>query len=114
MLTARIHLTLIRALHTLVWAGFVACIIGMPLAAALEKFTVATWLAVIVAGEVCVLALNHWHCPLTAIAARYTTDRRPNFDIWLPQWIALHNQHIFGSLYALGLGFTAWRWWHAA
>jgi hypothetical protein len=27
-------------------------------------------------------------CPLTGIAARYTDDRRDNFDIYLPPWLA--------------------------
>jgi hypothetical protein len=34
-----------------------------------------------VAIEVLVIVANDWHCPLTPIAARYTDDRRPNFDI---------------------------------
>lgn len=33
----------------------------------------------IVSLEALILALNGWRCPLTAIAARYTDDRRDNF-----------------------------------
>jgi hypothetical protein len=43
------------------------------------------------------------HCPLTAVAARYTAERRPNFDIYLPAWLARHNILIFSTLYAAGL-----------
>jgi hypothetical protein len=45
--------------------------------------------------------------PLTAIAERYTDDRRANFDIWLPEWLARHNKSIFGTMFVLGLIYTA-------
>jgi len=57
--------------------------------------------------EVAVLVANRLRCPLTAIAARYTEDRRANFDIYLPEWLARHNQRIFGSLYAIGVAYLA-------
>ena len=44
--------------------------------------------------------------PLTAWAARYTTDRRDNFDIYLPLWLARHNKSIFGALYVAGAVFA--------
>ena len=53
-----------------------------------------------------ILASNGWRCPLTAIAARYTEDRRPNFDIFLPEWLAQYNKEIFGTLYVGGILFT--------
>ena len=48
------------------------------------------------------VAVNRWQCPLTAVAARYTDDRRDNFDIYLPEWLARHNKLIFGGLFAVG------------
>jgi len=57
-----------------------------------------------------VLALNRWRCPLTGIAARYTDNRRDNFDIYLPLWLARYNKHIFGLLFAAGLLYTLLRW----
>ena len=41
------------------------------------------------------------------VAARYTDERRANFDIWLPEWLARHNQSIFGTLFVAGLVYTA-------
>ena len=35
-----------------------------------------------------------WRCPLTDVAARYTTDRAENFDIHLPLWLAKYNKII--------------------
>jgi len=40
--------------------------------------------------------------PLTDIAARFTVDRNPNFDIYLPSWLAQHNKVAFGSLFVAG------------
>ena len=45
-------------------------------------------------------------CPLTDVAARYTSDRRDNFDIYLPLWLARYNKHVFGTLYVAGIVYT--------
>ena len=60
--------------------------------------------------EVIVLIVNGMRCPLTGVAARYTDDRRDNFDIFLPEWIARHNKFIFGTLYLLGSLYAFARW----
>jgi len=57
--------------------------------------------------EVLVLVFNRMRCPLTGVAARYTDDRRDNFDIYLPEWVARHNKTIFGTLYVAGIVVTA-------
>jgi polyferredoxin len=59
---------------------------------------------------VLVLVFNGWGCPLTPVAARYTNDRRANFDIYLPEWLARHTKRIFGTLYVAGIIFTLARW----
>ncbi len=76
----------IKVVHTFVWAVFAGCIVAIPLASWRGAHRAAFWLAAIVAVEVAVLALNRWSCPLTAVAARYTEDRRENFDIYRPGW----------------------------
>jgi len=60
--------------------------------------------------QVLILVFNRLRCPLTAIAARYTSDRRANFDIYLPEWLARHNKGIFGTFFVFGLLFTLARW----
>jgi hypothetical protein len=99
--TAR-ALTVVKALHTLVWALFAGCIVAIPVASLQGRHSAAAVLAAIVAVEVIVLVANGFRCPLTAVAARYTDDRRANFDIFLPEWLARHNQAIFGTLYVAG------------
>ena len=63
----------------------------------MRRFQLTLAFAGIVLIEVLVLIINRWSCPLTAIAARYTSDRRPNSDIYLPEWLARNNQLIFGA-----------------
>lgn len=100
----------IKFAHTVVWAFFVACIVAIPICAWRGDFRLAAWLAAIVFLEVVVLALNRWRCPLTAVAARYTGDRRENFDIYLPLWLARYNKLVFGSLYVAGVAYAAGLW----
>ena len=92
------------------WAFFVAAIVSIPLAASYERYDWAAISAVIVAVEVLILAVNGMQCPLTPLAARYTEDRRDNFDIYLPLFIARYNKQIFGTLYVAGLLFALARW----
>lgn len=103
-------LVLIRFVHTLVWALFAGCIVGVFVAAHAANLRLASILIAIVAVEVAILVANRLRCPLTAIAARYTQDRSENFDIYLPRWLARYNKEIFGPLYALGIAYTAIKW----
>ena len=103
-------LTAIKLTHTIVWAFFVACIVTIPLAAWRGGYGAASWFTAIVAIEVIVLAVNGWRCPLTSVASRYTDERRENFDIYLPIWLARHNKLIFGALYVAGVVFAVAQW----
>lgn len=105
-------LVAIKAVHTAIWAFFVACIVGAPLAAARGHFGLAAALIALVAVEALVLLLNRWACPLTAVAYRYTDGREPNADIYLPRWLARHNKTIFTPLYLLGAAYSAFAYWH--
>jgi hypothetical protein len=96
--------------HTIVWAIFAACIIAIPILAWLGRDRRAGVLIMVVLVELLVLLVNHGSCPLTAVAARYTTDRRDNFDIYLPQWLARYNKLIFGTIYLFGVAVTFARW----
>ena len=107
---ARRALLGVKIVHTLAWAVLASCTVGIPVASLLGAHVVAAWLSAIVGAEVLVLAFNRWRCPLTSVAARYTSDRRDNFDILLPLWLARYNKHIFGSLYVAGLVFAFVLW----
>lgn len=109
-MNALTRLQLVKVIHTLAWAFFVACIAGIIAAAWWSDLRVAGMLIAVVAVEVGILALNHWRCPLTDVAARYTSNRRPNFDIYLPEWLARYNKEIFGAAYMGGVVLTIIRW----
>ncbi len=100
----------IKTIHTVVWAFFVACILAIPVFAWQGRFGLAWAFVGIVAVEVLVLVVNSWTCPLTGVAARYTEDRRANFDIYLPEWLARYNKLVFGALYVAGVAFVLARW----
>jgi hypothetical protein len=104
------QLAQVKLLHTLIWALFAGSILLLPLTAWRGHFRTALVLTVLIVGECAVLALNHGRCPLTDVAARYTNDRAPNFDIYLPAWLARYNKHIFGSLFVAGELVVLWRW----
>ena len=110
MQSSSLSLRKVKAIHTLVWGFFAGCILALPIAAWRGNFDLATVLIGIVLVEVAVLATNGMRCPLTAVAARFTDDRRDNFDIYLPVWLARYNKLIFGWLFAAGLAFTVARW----
>jgi hypothetical protein len=100
----------VKLLHTVIWAAFVGCIVAIPILAWADKYALAAVLSSIVLLEVLVLVFNHWRCPLTDVAARYTDDRRDNFDIYLTEWLARHNKLIFGMLFVAGMFFAVIRW----
>lgn len=108
----RSHTTLvaIKTVHTLVWALLGGCVVAIPIVSWLNHHHLAAWLAAVVAVEILVLAANRGRCPLTSLAARYTDDRRADFDIYLPLWLAQHNKLIFGTLYFAGVVFAFVRW----
>lgn len=108
--SALLRLRAIKAAHTLAWAFFAGCIVAIPVASWHGDHRAAAWLSAVVFVEVCVLALNAWSCPLTLVAARYTEERGSNFDIYLPQWLARYNKHIFGPLYVAGVAFALANW----
>jgi hypothetical protein len=110
MLSPRASLVGVKLIHTAAWALFAGCIVVLPFAAWHGAFGLATLLIGLVFVEIAVLAVNGMRCPLTDVAARYTDDRRDNFDIYLPLWLARYNKIIFGGLFVAGLVFTVIRW----
>ena len=109
-MTAPAALRAVRLAHTIIWAFFVAVILALPVAAWKRNWKLFLLLTGLVMIEVAVLAANRLRCPLTDVAARYTDDRRDNFDIYLPLFLARYNKQIFGSIFVAGLLFGAWRY----
>ena len=100
----------IKLAHTVIWAILAGCIVALPFAGIWRLFPLAAFLTAVVLAECVVLAYNGSRCPLTDLAARYTTDRADNFDIYLPLWLARYNKAIFGVLFVIGEMVVLWRW----
>ena len=95
-------LVAIKLLHTLIWAFMAGIIVALPFLAILRRFRLAAIVSGIIFLEGILLAVNHYRCPLSDLAARFTTSRAHNFDIYLPGWLAQHNKLIFGLLFMVG------------
>jgi len=103
-------LRLIRVIHTAIWAVMVSLIFYIGFAGVTNTIDEWTWVAIGIVGiESLVVILNGWKCPLTQLAARHAEPSTPNFDIYLPRWLARYNQLIFGSLFGLTLILIMWR-----
>ncbi|MFW5973250.1 MAG: hypothetical protein ACOCTG_04595 [Bacteroidota bacterium] len=109
-MTSRTSLRLIKTAHTLIWAFFAGCIVAVPFFTWQGELTISTILIAVVLVEVVIILANRWRCPLTDVAARFTDDRRHNFDIYLPLWLAQYNKQIFGSLFVAGMLYTLAGW----
>ncbi len=103
------HLRQIKLLHTAIWAVMASAILLLPIAGWFRRNTLAFALSLLILAECLVLAFNHFRCPLTGMAARYTAARGDNFDIYLPEWLARYNKSIFGSLFVAGEFVWLWR-----
>lgn len=103
-------LTAIKLLHTVVWAFLAAAIVALPFLAGQGAFRWAAILSVVIFFEGVVLLANEWRCPMTDLAAKYTPDRSPNFDIFMPNWLALHNKTIFGTLFLVNEAIVLVEW----
>ena len=103
-------LVAIKLLHTAVWFFFVVCIVAVPVSGSLHNFRLATVFAGLVLIECLVLAFNRCRCPLSDLAARFTPEAAPDFDIYLPTWLARNNKLIFGTLFVAGGLLTLAEW----
>lgn len=104
------RLSLIKLLHTIVWALMAGCIVALPFLALMRQFGWALILSAVILFECAVLAVNGGLCPMTDWAARFTEDRADNFDIYLPNWLARYNKAIFGTLFVVNEAIVVWLW----
>jgi hypothetical protein len=95
-------LRLLKIVHTVIWTIMAAANCTAFYLAWIGRFNL--WFVfsiILLGGEIVVIVVNSWHCPLTDVMAKYTSDRRANFDIYLPEWLARNNIKVFSVLMAL-------------
>jgi hypothetical protein len=98
--------------HTIIWVFFNLVLGYLFYAVCTDQIGVLFWAGVgFILIECIVLLLNKWTCPLTPIARRYSTSQKANFDIYLPEWLALHNKTIYSVIFGLLLVFYFSRYW---
>jgi hypothetical protein len=102
-------LTLIKSLHTLVWLVMTAATVWIFRSILRQQFDVRFKIALgLISVEVLVLLVNRFTCPLTPLARSYSDSQAPNFDIYLPAFLARHNKTIFSGLFALMILLHFW------
>lgn len=103
-MTNSTKLILIKSFHTFVWAYNTVAIFLAFYFAFIGRFDTLFWIAtILIFIETVILFIYDWKCPLTQIAAKYTQDRRANFDIYLPEKWAEYNVRISITLVVLGI-----------
>jgi hypothetical protein len=96
-------LVFVKVIYTLVWGVMAASTFYAIYAGLVWRFNTPFCVSIgLIVVELTILVLTRRRCPLTTVAERYTSDRRDNFDIYLPEWVARHNKTIFSVIFALG------------
>lgn len=95
----RHNLIAIKLLHTVVWVFMNVVIFYALYAVVVDRIDRWLWIALAVIGLEClVLLIFKMACPLTLVARRYSNSQLPNFDIYLPLWLAKYNKLIYGTI----------------
>lgn len=106
----RQKLIAIKLLHTAVWLFMNVVIFYVLYAVLTGRIDRWLWIGLSVIGLEClVLLIFKMACPLTLVARRYSSSQLPNFDIYLPLWLAKYNKHIYGIILVGILAGLAWR-----
>lgn len=94
----------IKIFHTLIWLFFVSVIFYIFYAGIFNKITIYTWIGIgLIIAEGIVLLVFKMFCPITLLARKYSNSDKDNFDIFLPNWLAKYNKHIFTTIYIVAL-----------
>jgi hypothetical protein len=92
-------LVLVKLLHTAIWLFFNVVIFYLLYAVIANRIDKLVWICLaLVAGEGIVLLVFKNVCPVTIVARQYSDSARDNFDIYLPNWLAKYNKHIYTSI----------------
>jgi hypothetical protein len=93
-------LTTIKIIHTIIWLFFNIVLFYMAYAVIINKIDKYVWIGIaLILGEGLVLLLFKKMCPLTIIARNYSDSDKDNFDIYLPNWLAIISLFIQVFLY---------------
>lgn len=104
------YLTVIKIIHTLIWIFFNIVIGYLFYAVIAGKIDKWVWIGLgLIAIECLVLVIFKNICPVTVLARRYSSSKKDNFDIYLPNWLAKNNKLIYTVIVAFVLILLAYR-----
>ncbi len=103
-------LTLVKAIHTLIWVFFNVVIFYMLYAVIRNKIDIWVWIGygLVLLEGITLLAFKFFG-PLTVIARKYSDSKKDNFDIYLPNWLAKYTKLIYTSIMVIILILTIYR-----
>ena len=94
----------IKSLHTLIWIFFNVVIFYLLTAVIMNRIDKWVWYSLTaIAAEIIILIVFKNICPVTIIAKKYSDSQKANFDIFLPNWLAKYNKHIYSIILAIAL-----------
>lgn len=97
-------LKFIKIVHTFIWVIMAVSNFLAFYFALIGRFDAWFWVpCLLIVSEISIILFNNWRCPITPIAEKYTDDRKSNFDIYLPEWLAKYNVKIFSGIIILEL-----------
>ena len=103
-------LTLIKAVHTLIWVCFNIVIFYMLYSVIINRLDTRLWIGYgLFILEGIILVAFKFFCPLTIMARKYSTSTKANFDIYLPNWLAKYNKLIYTSILMIIVGITVYQ-----
>ncbi|RZM77327.1 hypothetical protein [Leptolyngbya iicbica] len=95
-------LTLVKALHTLVFVVMFGAILFLLYCGVTNQLTRWTAIAfVLISIEVTIYVSNGFKCPLNTLAERLTPTDQPVSDIYLPVWLSRQVINISTPLLAI-------------
>jgi hypothetical protein len=103
-------LLFIKSIHTVVWLFFNVVIFYLLYAAIANRIDKWVWICIgLVLIEGLVLLAFKMFCPLTVLARKYSNSTKGNFDIFLPNWLAKYNKHIYTTIFFIAVIIVIYR-----
>ncbi|MDO9376889.1 MAG: hypothetical protein Q7T76_20850 [Ferruginibacter sp.] len=92
----------VKLVHTIIWICFNLILFYLAYAVIVDKIDRLLWFCIgTIVLEGMVLLYYKGTCPLTLIARKYSTSTKPNFDIYLPAWLARYNKLIYTTFFVI-------------
>lgn len=104
-------LRLVKLIHTLIWVFFNVVIFYLLYAVISNRIDKWVWICIgLIVLEGIILEVFKKVCPVTLIARKYSDSNKDNFDIYLPNWLAMHNKLIYTTIVLIAIVILIYRY----